>query len=88
MTILFAQRKKKTYQTLFNKETSSVCTPKHYSGDFRKEQKKKPRTYWTMPKRAGDMTTVVVYVDKNDGGVSVVESFEINCRLCNFKFDR
>ena len=37
----------------------------------------KPIAYWTMPGSVPGMsTTVVVYVDKNDGGVSVVESFE------------
>ena len=42
-----------------------LCKSNHHSGDF-----KKPGS---VP---GMSTTVVVYVDKNDGGVTVVESFE------------
>ena len=42
-----------------------------------KEAKEEPFAYWSMPGSVpGMQTTVVMYVDTNDGGVSIIESFE------------
>ena len=54
-----------------------LCAPLTTVLKILKEAKEKPMAYWTMPGSVPGMnTTVVVYADRDDGGVSVVESFE------------
>jgi hypothetical protein len=54
-----------------------LCAPLNTILVTLEKAKEKPIAYWTMPGSVpGTSTTVVVYVDRDDGGVSVVESFE------------
>tara|TARA_B100000282_G_scaffold103901_1_gene73485 strand:- start:11 stop:376 length:366 start_codon:yes stop_codon:yes gene_type:complete len=54
-----------------------LCAPLNTILTTLEKAKEKPIAYWTMPGSVpGTSTTVVVYVDRDDGGVSVVESFE------------
>jgi hypothetical protein len=54
-----------------------LCAPLNTILVTLEKAKEKPIAYWTMPGSVPGMsTTVVVYVDRDDGGVSVVESFE------------
>ena len=54
-----------------------LCAPLDTILETVKEAKEEPFAYWSMPGSVpGTETTVVMYVDMNDGGVSVIESFE------------
>ncbi len=54
-----------------------LCAPLKTILETVKEAKEEPFAYWSMPGSVpGMQTTVVMYVDTNDGGVSIIESFE------------
>ena len=54
-----------------------LCAPLTTILETLEKAKEKPVAYWTMPGSVpGTSTTVIVYVDRDDGGVTVVESFE------------
>ena len=58
-------------------EKPVLCAPLNTILETLEKAEEKPIAYWTMPGSVpGMVNTVVVYVDRDDGGVSVVESFE------------
>lgn len=54
-----------------------LCAPLETILETVKAAKEEPYAWWSMPGSVpGMQTTVVMYVDSNDGGVSIIESFE------------